>query len=439
VPPIIALALGLGFIAFLLRLDRRQFPEASRGLWVPTIWLLTVSTKAVATWLGRPGASMEEGSPLDRNFLLLLMALAIVMLVKKRFRPQAALRENVWLLVLFAFMFVSISWSAVPFISLKRWFRETIAIVMGFVILTEEDPWRAIECVVRRAVYILIPLSMLLIKYYPRFGVDYNPWSGARMWIGVTDEKNRFGQLTCFAAFFLIWSLQRIWKAPANQRIRHLKAANIFILLLTLYMTKGSKAGYSATALVMLAVALMVFTALLWLKRRGQALGPPVFMILIGCVIVYGTLTPLLGRLPAGDITSSLGRNSTLTDRTLNWAVLVPVALSKPVLGHGVGGFWTSEKMSKFYFPAHNGYLEVLLVLGFVGLLLMSIYLITTAGKAQRQLAQGYEWGVLWICWMVMALLNNIAESSLNSFANILMVIPLWMTIVHHRAAPPEP
>lgn len=438
-PPILAFFLCSGFVVFLLRLDRRQFPEATRGLWIPTLWLLTVSTKAIATWFGRPGVSMEEGSPLDRNFLLLLMCIAIGMLVKRKFSLKDSLQDNVWLVVLFAFMLISISWSAYPFVSMKRWTRETIAIVMGFVLMTEKDPRQAIECVIRRAVYILMPMSLMLIKYFPNFGVDYNPWTGARMWTGVTDEKNEFGQLTCYAVFFLIWSLQKRWKANNGLKVHYLTFVNVTLLTVALYLTKGSKAGYSATSLVMLMVALMCFVGLHWLKKKGKTPGSLLTMAFIAGIIIFGTMTPLLGRLPAGDITSALGRNSTLTDRTLNWAVLVPVALTKPILGHGVGGFWTTEKMGKFYFPAHNGYLEVLLVLGSVGLLLLSAFLISAAGKAQRQLAQGFDWGVLWICWLVMALLNNIAESSLHSFSNILMAVPLWLTIVYRRAAPPEP
>jgi O-antigen ligase len=103
--------------------------------------------------------------------------------------------------------------------------------------------------------------------------------------------------------------------------------------------------------------------------------------------------------------------------------------MSKPVLGHGVGGFWTTDKIGAFFFPAHNGYLEVLLVLGFVGLILISIFLISSARKAQNQLTREYDWGVLWICWLTMALLNNIAESSLNSFSSFLMAVPLWFTV----------
>ena len=39
--------------------------------------------------------------------------------------------------------------------------------------------------------------------------------------------------------------------------------------------------------------------------------------------------------------------------------------------------------MSRYFYPAHNGYLEIILVLGFVGLLIMSLFLISSARKAR--------------------------------------------------------
>lgn len=431
-PSILALLLGIGFIIHLLYLDHQQFPEASLGLWIPTIWLLTVSTKALGTWFGTTGSFvMEEGSSLDRNFLLILMGIAIIMLIRRRPSLAEILQENVWLIVLFAFMLISISWSQVPFISLKRWMREVIAIIMGLVITTEKDPRRAIETVVRRTVYILIPLSIVLIKYYPRYGVDYVGWSGMTMWIGVTDQKNEFGQLTCFAAFFLIWSLWRRRGRTDSQKIRYLKITDLAVLAIALYLTKGAEAGYSATSLVMLVFGLLLYAGLLWLKKKGKIVSQSAVTTFIGFLVLYGTLTPLVGRLPVVDITSSLGRDSTLTERTINWAALVPSATAKPLLGHGVGGFWTTVRVGRYYFPAHNGYLEVILVLGFIGLLIVSFYLLSSARKAWVLLTGEYDWGVLWICWLAMALLNNITESSLNSFANLLMAVPLWLALSH--------
>ncbi|MCK7480580.1 MAG: hypothetical protein M0C28_27650 [Candidatus Moduliflexus flocculans] len=39
-------------------------------------------------------------------------------------------------------------------------------------------PRRAVESVLRRTTFILIPFSIVLIKYFPDYGVDYRPLVG---------------------------------------------------------------------------------------------------------------------------------------------------------------------------------------------------------------------------------------------------------------------
>ena len=59
----------------------------------------------------------------------------------------------------------------------------------------------------------------------------------------------------------------------------------------------------------------------------------------------------------------------TLTGRTDTWAELVPVVMSRPLFGCGFGSFWTTARR-EFYEMSHghNGYLDTVLELGFVGL-----------------------------------------------------------------------
>jgi O-antigen ligase len=392
--------------------------------------MLAASTKSLSRWFGLEGTlTLEEGSPLDRNFLIVLMCLGIWMLIRRKFSFSGILRRNVWLAVLFAFMLASIAWSPIPFISLKRWIREIVGIVMALVVLTETSPKKAIECVVRRTVYILIPLSLVLIKYYPQHGILYTRWSGIRMWIGVADQKNDLGQLVSLSIFFLAWSLLRRRRNRNHPKIPFLTLADLMVLGIALSLLKGSEAGYSATSMVMLALTLAVYFTLQWLKKKKIIVSRRIMAVSFTAIILYGTVTPLIGRLPLADITSSIGRDSTLTERTVTWEALVPIAMTKPILGHGVGGFWTSDKLGRFTFPAHNGFLEILLVLGFIGILLYSLFLVSSALRAQNLLARDYDWGVLWICWLITALLGSITESALNSFSNFLMAVPLWLAI----------
>jgi len=397
------------------------------------IWLVSVSSKSLAYWFGNTNTDIESGSPLDRAFQIILLCIALRLLIRRGADWANAMKENFWLSALIAFMLVSVLWSPIPFVSFKRWASEFLAVVFGLLISTEKDPLKAIQCVLRRTIYILIPFSWLLIKYFSQHGVEYHPSSGAKTWIGVAEQKNGLGILASFASFFLVWDLLKRWKHADIRKPRYHALVNVFILMLSLWLLKGP-GTYSMTSIIMLAAGLLFYAGLMAWKKHPKRPGVKTLSAIMALVIIYGTAAPLVGKLPGGDYASSLGRDSTLTGRSEIWAYLVPLAMKKPVLGHGFGGFWTKAiRESYLYRSAHNGYLEVLLVLGFVGLLLVSLFILSSCQKAQKELEFEYDWGVLWICWLIMALFNNIAESSLHFFSNLLMAVPIWLAITFKK------
>lgn len=365
---------------------------------------------------------------MDRNFQIFLLVVALWLIGRRAAKWAGAMKGKFWLSALIVFMLISILWSPVLFVSLKRWISEILAVVLGLLISTEDKPRQAIQCILRRTVYILIPFSVILIKYFPQYGIQHHHWSGIQTWVGVASQKNGLGILASLASFFLVWSLVNRLKRFGNQGPWYQTVIDISILSLSFWLLKGP-GTYSATSVVMLAGGLFLYVVFLPLKKRLQYASGNIWVVIMGLVIVYGIATPLIGKLPFGDFSSDLGRNSTLTGRSDIWAALVPVALSKPVLGHGWGGFWTTAARERYVFPAHNGYLETLLVLGFFGLLLFSLFMLSSCRMAIKELGFEYDWGVLWICWLFMALLNNITESTLPHFSNLLIALPVWLTI----------
>ena len=82
---------------------------------------------------------------------------------------------------------------------------------MALLVLSEQEPWQAMQSLLRRTAYVLIPFSVLLIKYFPDLGVVYSRWTGEILWIGVTLQKNGLGRLCVISIFFLIWTFTRRW------------------------------------------------------------------------------------------------------------------------------------------------------------------------------------------------------------------------------------
>ena len=427
--PILALILCVVFVLLMLRLERKQLPYVTRALWIPTIWMLYAAGKPLAVWFR--SSATPESSPLDRTFLIVLICVALWILIQRRFGWFSAMKENPWLMVLIIFMLVSILWSNIPKISFNRWVREFQAILMAFVVLSEPLPRQAMESILRRTAYIHIPFSLLLIKYFPRYGVAYGRWEGGQTWTGVTSHKNGLGELCLIVVFFLVWTLVRRWQGNNPPVWKYQTYTEIFILVMAIWLLRGSGGrSYSLTSISALGIGLLVYWGFCLISKFGIKLGSRTIMTILAIIIIFGIIIIFTGGSSVGSLASSAGRDATLTGRTQVWASLLPVALQRPIVGCGFGSFWTPITKKVFDIPtAHSGYLDVLLDLGFVGILLISMFLLSSCRKAQRLLSHDFDWGTLWICYLIMAAVHNITESSFNSLTSLPTAVILFLSV----------
>jgi len=432
-PPILAFTICTAFVLWLLHLESKQkSPDVSFAFWIPTIWMLVNCSKPLGIWLGIGGADMEAGSPLDRAFLLCLAFFSIIISVKRHIIWTEIVKSNIWIVVLVLYMLISILWSDIPFVSFKRWTRDLIAIIICFSISTERNPYEAFQCLFRRLIYILIPFSLLLIKYYPQLGVNYST-TGKRMWMGVGLHKNSMSELCILFILFFMWTFIRRWRGRDKAVVWYQIHVELFLLGLTIYIFMGPQHTLtnSATSLISLIVAIMVLIYLGWLKQRGTLLNKYALAIIIAFIIVYATVTPFLGGLKGIDISSAVGRNEDLTGRSEIWARLIPYVSAKPILGHGFGGFWTDAMRANIMAAhPHNGYLDIILNIGFVGLFLFSMFLIKNCLNAGEEMTKDFDWGILWLCFLMITVLHNISETSAISFRSTNISVLLLLSSV---------
>jgi exopolysaccharide production protein ExoQ len=431
-PPVLALILCIIFVFYLLRVDRRQSPEVSLALWIPTIWILIIGSKPLGIWFNMGGANVEEGSELDRIVLIVLLCLGIIVLVKRKFYWSNALRENNFLMSIIVYMLLSLFWSNMPFVSFKRWSRELIVIVMAFAIASEQSPRRALESVLRRIVYVLIPLSYLLINYFGEYGRLYVHNQGILMWTGATLHKNTLGQLCFFSVLYLIWGFIRRLLGKDIAVVKYQTHIDVFLIFLSIWLMGGPhhNLSYSTTSTISLIIALSAIIILYRIRRQGYVAFSRGMIFMIAVIFGYGIITPMIGQLSIVDVASIFGRNESLTGRSEIWAVLVPMAMQKWLMGYGFGGFWTTEMRDlATVSQAHNGYLDLILELGFIGILLYGMFFMSCARKAIQLMAAEFDWGVFWICYLIIVAVHNIAESSMSSFSNFLMAIFIFQLV----------
>lgn len=426
-PPPLALLVCVALVFVLLRFDRRLSSGVSGAIWIPTLWLLSVASKPLAYWFSWSGESTESGSPLDQVFLVSVLLLGVGVIARRQLNWRKILTENRWVVVLIIYMLISIIWSEIPLVSFKRWIRELIAVVMALVVLSERKPFLSIESILRRSAYILIPFSLVLIKYFPALGVQYGRWSGKQMWIGVTLQKNGLGRLCLISSFFLIWIIFQKW---AEQKSKKNKSyADVVILIISLYLLKGPENAYSATSVASLVLGIIALAILYYLKKMHFRVPLAGFLSIVLLLLGFGVLTPFFGGATVSGITGNLGRDDTLTGRTETWAQLVPLAMSNPVIGCGYGSFWTSRTREQFQMShGHNGYLDLILEQGFLGLIILSAFLVNIGVKLHKILKYNFYFSSLGICFLLMSLIYNTTESAFSSLAEHMTAVLLLIS-----------
>ena len=414
-PPKLVLIGCIVFVIWLLRIEQKRNPIASRALWVPTFWLLIMGSRPVGAWFmhgSQSGGSDAAGSPLDRLVLNSLILIALFVLSRRKMNWSRVFKDNLWLILLYVYLGTSVLWSDFPFSSFKRWFKITGAVVMAFVVLSELKPLQALESVIRRCAYVLIPLSIVLIKYFPEYGVVYSPWEGTRMGTGVTTHKNSLGVLCALSLFFLIWAALRKWRSGEFSKNRSYTYADALVIGIALFLLFGGGGTSSATSIFIFIVGITSLLILYRMKNLTRYMANHLKAVMIAGLLIFLLFNSLL--LPM--VTSSFDRNESLTGRTDIWRSVLEVASHNPLLGTGYGGYWglAPGAFTKNYGvkQSHNGYLDVYLQVGIVGIVALFAFFLAFCGKVRRELNHVFDWGVFGICFLLMVLLYNYTEAS---------------------------
>src|SRR5713101_8317734 len=128
---IATLVFALGIVG-LFALDRDRDERTSIALWLPVVWLCIGGSRMVSDWFQQwpykssadmtaTAAQLLDGSPLDRNILMALIAIGVAVLLTRRATVKAVLGANAAILVFFLYCAVSTLWFDYPFVAFKRW------------------------------------------------------------------------------------------------------------------------------------------------------------------------------------------------------------------------------------------------------------------------------------------------------------------------------
>jgi exopolysaccharide production protein ExoQ len=362
--------------------------------------------------------------------LIQIITLILIYIYRRRIFSLIIQEKLLWILV--AIAVCSIFWAYAPGSALKRiiiLIRMTSFAVYfaGRYDLKEQLKLLAYACGLAAF------LSAIFALFLPHYGImgmgsfiDEQNRVHKGAWRGIYEHKNFLGRM-------MVVSTMALLLATINSKKRDwflLSALGLTIMLILLSTSK--------TSLVIMATILTLipfYRALRW--SYSSAL--PFYIIAIlfsGCLATFFASN-------AEVILGAMGRDLTLTGRTDIWALVMEKIQTRPWLGYGLGSFWLGMQgesadiwieMNWQAPHAHNGFLDLTLDLGLIGLISFSLTFLAACIRAM-QVAHSVKTaeGLLPLTYLTFMLMVNLTESSIVRLSTIWVMFVVVVLSTHRR------
>ncbi len=400
----------------------------SAPLWVMvlSVVMLLIFSRAWITGLVGPAVDAEASS-LTRTLFYPAYAMGVLLLATSPRRGVNAAIAAALPLALVLTAFASTTWSIAPDLTARRalalFFTTTASIA-----LAARLGWRDMARVLAATFGILALGSMAAGIALPTFGRMTELFPGA--WRGLWGDKNALGDYmalgvcACAGAAALDRQLRGLWITTA-------------VLCLALIALSTSR-----TSLVSLAAGALAF-GVVALARRSPAVAAATVLGMAGAALAAGVVAFLHPHL----IFDLLGRNATLTGRTVIWEAVLRRIAERPVTGFGYAVVWNDAsgwgplawiaKEAQFTpHHAHNSWLEAELELGYAGVALLVAFAVQTAVRLLRA-GEGAWLAAPLLAAFFIATLTETVTLNYNDF--LWVIVPALAIRLGLRDAPSAP
>jgi exopolysaccharide production protein ExoQ len=386
------------------------------------IVLLLLSTGAFLNLFLERSFNATAGLPFMQLIWVALYVCVLYLLIRRG--------KNVWLvllkgwpfLLLLAVALLSIAWSDAPWLTTRRSLGLLATTMAGLYIAVRFGFAEQLKLLMQ-ALKIAIVLSFIFgVLHLGRAVDNLNALSHTSTppWYGIFTQRNALGMTMALSTLvFLQWSCiqsEEKWSA-------YFWALLSFILILL----SRSMTGLLSICLLLL---FLLFLRHLRLHPRTVWRG-----VLAGILAVSLGLAYAASHL--GTVVALVDRDVTLSGRTTIWGAAVLMGMDRPWIGHGFDAFWLGDvgpsgevrRIAGWDVPgAHNGFLEIWLDLGLLGLALFWLGFVRHAWKSMRCFLREYSWEEAWpVLCLVLLFLINLTQNALLSPNYIFWI--LYVTI----------
>lgn len=381
--------------------------------------VLVLSTTAfVNLFPGELGVEYEEQGKLFAQILWSTLYILMFFFARKRITELVRLMwQDKVLVALLGWACISVVWSIDRQVTIRH-FVALLATTLFGVYFAVRYPLRDQLRLLTATLGIVISASVFACLAFPSYAITVADLSEGPSWQGVVAHRNTLGRLAVLAAVIL-----------ALHFLERVRRTTIFLAIVFLFLVVILTQSKTAVVYFVLGIAAFPFARAFHRNsvRRKK--------ILVLALLAFCGLT-VLAYYNWEQFTYSLGRDPALTGRFALWVLSMTWIADKPFLGYGFDAFW-----SNYYGPAadfriasgwlaaphaHNGFINLWLDLGLIGVLLFVLGFIITYREAVSfaKITKSVE-GIWPVTFLTFFIVYSFTETSFLSRNDLLWILYL--------------
>lgn len=377
-------------------------------------WALFLSSGAMEAFtIGKQGPD-SQGSPLMKAMWACVYLVIILRLVPRYREVGSLLRSNKCFVLLIFLAVYSIRWSVDPHVTIQKSIALLLSALIGLDFARRYTIPEQIQLIWRVLALVLV-MGVIAQVFFPGFVpcLDYEPGDA---WNGIVENKNGWARLIVLTGLVLL-------SRPRPTRRSALVVAILMVTVMALLV-----ASHSASGLIIMSTMLLFFVAFRALRwNRTHLVLLTLALVLISAVTVSYVVQH------ADQMAAMVGKDATMTGRVPIWRESLHFVKKNPVWGYGYAAFWgqssrpgrlVREAINWDTPHAHNGYIDLALELGGVGLMLyFAAYLIAIRRAillVRRNTAREAMWP---IAFLIVVFLYQLDEATIVSANQLIWIL----------------
>ena len=378
----------------------------------------------------RPGAARDlaEGAPAAEAVNTTIFVIAVYIFLRSPIWRE--ILGRCWpIFLLPAMAIASALWANDPLLTLRHSMALLGSAIFGLSLATTYDFKASLRLLIR-ALFIVMFLSVFWAVMFPEVAIHQpaNPIEAAQAgkWHGIFVHKNQLG-----AVAGITLALSVLYGRVAFRSIIFQLAALAFSGVCLVNAASGT--GYVLAGMMILCGLMMFAVSKVSTEYRVIAFA----FLFLG----LGVISLFSDELKSAAL-ALLGKDPDLTGRTVYWSYLLPFIQDRLVLGYGYfSGFLevgaTIKSITRVNFgSAHNGYLDVLLSFGLLGLIVAGLFIFWIFINSLRLIVSDTELGIsetFPFCVVVYTLQHNLVESAILGGNCLYTLMPVLAAVMMAR------